>query len=350
MALDAPDEFPQSDVQPKQCKQCLAKFGYLVTPEGEWTKGFGPAFPSYPKLSIDVGGHEEKDGHTFYLIDCTVSRGGSAVGGHSWKTARRLCDIQVFSNAAAFLPDSYTDTFPYRGGLPGTTLDLNTWMQGVVESINAGSASALDVARTLQFLRGNTIDTPLVPFLKLSGFLALDADRWYEMPDSKKMPLPHLSLRVQSHEEKDGHTMYIVECALAPGKSPSGGGAGGEVKKWRAEHRLKQIREDWYERLGEMWPKFAEEVTEPFAGRGGLPGTSAALDAWVQGIAKVINERKMPPKAVAYSLQFLNIPLPQAAGVQLYAPRDGAPVNWTVDSTSKGGGYAGESTAFKRTS
>mmetsp|Transcript_35734 Transcript_35734/g.99899 ORF Transcript_35734/g.99899 Transcript_35734/m.99899 type:complete len:165 (+) Transcript_35734:1-495(+) len=124
------------------------------------------------------------------------------------------------------------------------------------------------------------------------------------------------------HEEVRGHTMYSLSCALRPprppGEGPSRPGAPdpSSERLWRVHRRLEQLRDDLHDyvksELGEAYGRLF--AATPFASRGGLPGTTAKLNAWVGTLAAVVNggpevgAAPVAPTLVAFVLSFLDAP------------------------------------------
>mmetsp|Transcript_55254 Transcript_55254/g.103594 ORF Transcript_55254/g.103594 Transcript_55254/m.103594 type:complete len:412 (-) Transcript_55254:192-1427(-) len=155
-------------------------------------------------------------------------------------------------------------------------------------------------------------------YLTVYGYRAVSKTTWNE-----EFLMPDIRLDVEEHMEQAGNTWYVIKCGL--NFTPLGeqlwtsctdGGVGAlpaESLQWQAPRRLQQLRGDLHDRLKYfMEEDFYAKVFEqtPFARHGGLPGTTARLQAWLARLAKAINSKEVPPQAVAITLLFLHAPLP----------------------------------------
>eukprot|EP00747_Dinoflagellata_sp_TGD_P221749 gnl/TRDRNA2_/TRDRNA2_93533_c0_seq1.p1 gnl/TRDRNA2_/TRDRNA2_93533_c0~~gnl/TRDRNA2_/TRDRNA2_93533_c0_seq1.p1 ORF type:complete len:223 (+),score=35.25 gnl/TRDRNA2_/TRDRNA2_93533_c0_seq1:137-805(+) len=114
-----------------------------------------------------------------------------------------------------------------------------------------------------------------------------------------KHPRGLLEISVETHEEVNGHTMYIIACSFC-----------GSRESWVCQKRLCEIREELHDdlkmRLGDFYGcHFAET---PFAMHGGLPGTTARLHAWFKTLAALMNSGDVMPNLCAFVLRFLDTP------------------------------------------
>lgn len=167
----------------------------------------------------------------------------------------------------------------------------------------------------------------VAPYLEDYGYEAADAASWRpgeagrssgswatswasKSSDTRRWPSrrggrPVLELRVVGHEEMKGHTMYTVECSLALRSAFR--------LDWQASRRLAQLRKDLLGRvkhtLGDAYPKRFGQT--PFASKGGLPGTTARLNAWFGALAACVNELATSPSVVGLALHFLDAPEPE---------------------------------------
>jgi len=155
--------------------------------------------------------------------------------------------------------------------------------------------------------------TPLAvpPFLEAYGYAAADADTWRVRPgsaearQSSESCVPAIQLGVSGHEEMDGHTLYTLSCAfiLEPLHI-----------EWSIKRRLVQLREELYTNvklvLGSDYTRHF--AATPFAHKGGVPGTTARLDAWFQSLAACINWGGASPSFVALALHYLEAPEPDS--------------------------------------
>jgi hypothetical protein len=118
----------------------LTAFGY----DGKWGDG------RWPKLKIEVLGHIEADGHTWYEVKNTLTL-PYLVEEISWLTFKRLWEfraklhdpIKKSINIQASQTHKYSSLFskaPFarHGGLPGTTHRLSEWSKRLTSLINNG--------------------------------------------------------------------------------------------------------------------------------------------------------------------------------------------------------------------
>lgn len=157
----------------------------------------------------------------------------------------------------------------------------------------------------------------VAPYLEEYGYAAVDATSW-RLSDLGKSPRPIFALKVVGHEEVDGHTMYTIECSLVLQTACR--------LDWQACRRLAQLREDLHDRvkdtLGDKYSKHFGQA--PFASKGGLPGTTARLNAWFGALAACVNRLEASPSVVALALHFLDAPEPEVPGDEDEADGDDA--------------------------
>lgn len=129
-------------------------------------------------LRIAVRGHEEVDGHTWYIIDSSIHQtyvqpqpqDGEEVQPQSpteiqWSTKKRLCDLreELHSKVKDLMGPAYAayfDSSPFArlGGPPGTTARLRAWLMKLAHCANEGALSASIQAYVLQFLEAPAPD------------------------------------------------------------------------------------------------------------------------------------------------------------------------------------------------
>lgn len=148
-------------------------------------------------------------------------------------------------------------------------------------------------------------------FLKKYGYAAVDLSSWAHAASHASSELsstwPQLHVNVEGHQEKDGHTWYLLECKL---DLPSN-----RTMPWLIEHRLRHLREHLYQPTCQaLESETAEGAVRlrkaPFALRGGLPGTSNRLRGWLAELAECINTGHCQPSLVSLALRFLSPPEP----------------------------------------
>lgn len=119
----------------------------------------------------------------------------------------------------------------------------------------------------------------------------------------KNCKAPELQINVTGHEEVRGHTSYIVKCTLLCVGLPD--------TDWRLSRRLSQFRQGLYYPVRTELGKglYGEWFAgTPFAHRGGVPGTTARLDAWCRVLSKMLSGRQLPLQLTALVLHFLDTP------------------------------------------
>lgn len=131
----------------------LRPFGFLALNDDQWQAGC-----VHPQLTITVGGHAERDSHTFYVLLCQLDR-GNGVSSHSWQVQHRLAHLrdQLHDRVKKDLGKSYAQHFgdaPFakKGGFSGTTERLQKWLQALGSCITQGDAPPALVAHVMEFM------------------------------------------------------------------------------------------------------------------------------------------------------------------------------------------------------
>jgi len=142
----------------------------------------------------------------------------------------------------------------------------------------------------------------VAPYLSKYGYFAIDHTNWNTNVSSVDMH-PVLSFRVAQHVEAARHTWYIVESRVGLHDE--------QHMHWLAPRRLEHLRKDLHDivksALGHnAYAKCFDGAR--FAPHGGLPGTTAHLRRWFDGLASCINFRVAPPLVVAVTFRFLEAP------------------------------------------
>eukprot|EP00927_Polykrikos_kofoidii_P069768 TRINITY_DN65383_c0_g1_i1.p1 TRINITY_DN65383_c0_g1~~TRINITY_DN65383_c0_g1_i1.p1 ORF type:complete len:305 (+),score=40.01 TRINITY_DN65383_c0_g1_i1:51-965(+) len=289
----------------------LLRFGYPCSPDcskwefslAEVSKG---ARAQWPKLEVDITGHEERDGHTWYMIKCTIDPVGRAP--KEWKLERRLKQIRedwhdVIKYNCGW--DGYNkqlpDHFASRGGLKGTTRALNEWAKGVARAMNMGKATPSVVRETLKFLE--VTSEPVEPtdvFLLRFGFACKADNKWFKFEGAKDV-WPVLTMEVRGFEEQNGQTVFAIHACLKPS-------TGDTELTWISRRSLEHIRHAW---SGVLSTDYDYAVTIPSAGYfADTEDIAGGIAEWVMELARGINERIVPPGALALTLRFLDAPAP----------------------------------------
>lgn len=178
-----PSSAVQLDVKARACReepqQYLWRFGYGRT-DGK----------PEPTLKIEVRGHEEDDGHTWYHIDASLSRivdeaiqvQAPATDGTeiAWSVRRRLCDLrdELHDRVKDMLGSSYASHFddtPFarHGGPPGTTARLREWLATLARCANRGVLEPKDLAYVLRCLEAPVPEASDLALLQAMGRCAV---------------------------------------------------------------------------------------------------------------------------------------------------------------------------------
>eukprot|EP00930_Biecheleria_cincta_P042499 TRINITY_DN29247_c0_g1_i2.p1 TRINITY_DN29247_c0_g1~~TRINITY_DN29247_c0_g1_i2.p1 ORF type:complete len:213 (-),score=39.52 TRINITY_DN29247_c0_g1_i2:73-711(-) len=112
-----------------------------------------------PELSLGVAGHCEEDGHTMYEISCALRPAEQKFSPTVWSCKRRLCHLRegLHDKVKDSLGEAYAAHFadaPFarRGGMPGTTARLGTWLGVLARCLSTGVLPADCCAQVLRFL------------------------------------------------------------------------------------------------------------------------------------------------------------------------------------------------------
>jgi len=142
------------DPDPAQLRGYLARYGYSAMDAASWE----PLPEAIPTLEVSVSGHEEQDGHTWYILGCSVFLPGIAEP-LSWEGRQRLAALRErwHDPVKATLGPNYDfhfggTPFASKGGLPGTTARLQGWCGTLVSCINRHAVPPSIVFLTFQFL------------------------------------------------------------------------------------------------------------------------------------------------------------------------------------------------------
>eukprot|EP00444_Apocalathium_aciculiferum_P010700 CAMPEP_0183388644 /NCGR_PEP_ID=MMETSP0370-20130417/4263_1 /TAXON_ID=268820 /ORGANISM="Peridinium aciculiferum, Strain PAER-2" /LENGTH=246 /DNA_ID=CAMNT_0025567641 /DNA_START=35 /DNA_END=773 /DNA_ORIENTATION=- len=140
----------------------LGKFGYLAESGAEGTHWKGDVseatLQAHPQLEIHVTGHAESEGHTQYLLHCSLSVSG--VRRLDWPLQKRLrilreelhCPIKEQLSPEIYEQYFGRTPFAHKGGFPGTTARLDSWCSALAECTNARGCSPGMVAMVLNVL------------------------------------------------------------------------------------------------------------------------------------------------------------------------------------------------------
>mmetsp|Transcript_70985 Transcript_70985/g.140962 ORF Transcript_70985/g.140962 Transcript_70985/m.140962 type:complete len:251 (-) Transcript_70985:57-809(-) len=178
-----PSSAVQLDVKARACReepqQYLWRFGY----------GRADGKPE-PTLKIEVNGHEEEDGHTWYNVSASLSRivdeaiqvAAPANDGTelAWSARRRLCDLreELHDRVKDMLGPDYATHFdetPFarHGGPPGTTARLRDWLTTLASCANRGALEPRVLAYVLRCLEAPVPEASDLALLQAMGRCAV---------------------------------------------------------------------------------------------------------------------------------------------------------------------------------
>jgi len=152
---------PLADGSQESCAATyLHSYKYVAANARSWQVRPGPK-GSGPQLTIALNRHEEMQGHTTYILECSLVLCGCL--NVQWEAPRRLVHLRQGLHGPfkqRLGPTKYRcnfagAAFAHRGGLPGTTTKLQRWLFALTSCINYGMCSPGDTAFVLHFL-----DTP----------------------------------------------------------------------------------------------------------------------------------------------------------------------------------------------
>jgi len=137
----------------------LREYGFPVLESNAWGQCFNT------KLQLDLEGHVEKAGHTWYLVNCSLQRladeYGQVPGSVAWQAPRRLQQLRGdlhnrlkhYSNDEEESYYSIFEETPFArlGGVRGTTDRLKAWLSCLSSAVNRLQMSPAEVAYVLLF-------------------------------------------------------------------------------------------------------------------------------------------------------------------------------------------------------
>jgi len=178
-----PSSAVQLDVNSRACRE--------EPPQYLWRFGYGRTDGKpEPTLRIEVNGHEEEDGHTWYTISASLSRlvneaiqvAAPASDGTDivWSVRRRLCDLrdELHDGVKEMLGSNYASHFdetPFarHGGLPGTTSRLREWLATLASCANRGVLEPKVLASVLRSLEAPVPEASDLALLQAMGRCAV---------------------------------------------------------------------------------------------------------------------------------------------------------------------------------
>eukprot|EP00928_Gymnodinium_smaydae_P076124 TRINITY_DN5910_c0_g1_i2.p1 TRINITY_DN5910_c0_g1~~TRINITY_DN5910_c0_g1_i2.p1 ORF type:complete len:429 (-),score=66.14 TRINITY_DN5910_c0_g1_i2:9-1235(-) len=139
-----------------------------------------------PSLRLDLEGHQELSGHTFYCVLCRLDGGRGQL---AWRVERRLNHLRegLYKPVLGSLRGAYSRLFseaPFalRGGPSGTSLRLTRWLKKLAECVNSQEIDPTLAAVVLQFL-----EAPRLPEHDLAlNFLQQQQQQQDDEPGSRE--------------------------------------------------------------------------------------------------------------------------------------------------------------------
>merc|ERR1712232_1215078 len=106
------------------------------------------------KISFDLLGRREFGGHTWYIVQCTLTEGEAIL---DWNAPRRLCMLRgglhdpIVTLFGASMYDKLFQAHPFarHGSLPGTSSRISLWLRLLGDLINDGTANPVIAAYVL---------------------------------------------------------------------------------------------------------------------------------------------------------------------------------------------------------
>eukprot|EP00930_Biecheleria_cincta_P061918 TRINITY_DN47466_c0_g1_i1.p1 TRINITY_DN47466_c0_g1~~TRINITY_DN47466_c0_g1_i1.p1 ORF type:complete len:291 (+),score=51.57 TRINITY_DN47466_c0_g1_i1:55-927(+) len=132
---------------------------------------------------------------------------------------------------------------------------------------------------------------------------------------------PVITLTLQGHAEVDGRTMYKILCKIRsmPQSGPNSANSAHDIV-WTRQARLADLREHLHDPLKDARPEEYKRIFKntPFASRGGIPGTTDRLNAWMATLASwCTTPHSMPASTISFILRFLQAPVPYSSEQEL---------------------------------
>eukprot|EP00929_Paragymnodinium_shiwhaense_P069985 TRINITY_DN35388_c0_g1_i1.p1 TRINITY_DN35388_c0_g1~~TRINITY_DN35388_c0_g1_i1.p1 ORF type:complete len:348 (+),score=58.33 TRINITY_DN35388_c0_g1_i1:216-1259(+) len=160
-----------------ECCDFLRWLGYDASSDSEWSEAHLARIAGKSNLHLDINlvGHEEIEGHTWYTIHCKMFKPDGQQHGEpsaepvQWVRHRRLIHLreELHDAVRCRLSDQeYQEHFgstPFAryGGFPGTTARLSAWCRALATALNAGVLPPSLAATTLMVLSVPVKDSAL---------------------------------------------------------------------------------------------------------------------------------------------------------------------------------------------
>lgn len=184
---------------------------------------------------------------------------------------------------------------------------------GAEEIARREKAAEVAIKAATKLLDGSELSEYLICF----GHEATSGSQWNEAHLERVRENNQLVLEVAlvGSDRVDGHTWYVLECALWKPMVDFG------RAEWQIHRRLTHMREGLHDVIKEQMglEQYARHFgSTPFAQRGGFwGGTEERLRSWCQNLARCVNSGEAPPAVTATALRFFGAPPKNPAVVAL---------------------------------
>eukprot|EP00747_Dinoflagellata_sp_TGD_P214759 gnl/TRDRNA2_/TRDRNA2_87568_c0_seq1.p1 gnl/TRDRNA2_/TRDRNA2_87568_c0~~gnl/TRDRNA2_/TRDRNA2_87568_c0_seq1.p1 ORF type:complete len:363 (+),score=60.82 gnl/TRDRNA2_/TRDRNA2_87568_c0_seq1:32-1120(+) len=149
------DFYASSLVAPATIGQYLTSHGYPRDSSNWLWSEFPFEKGRHPVISLSVEGHEESEGHTWYIVKCSFVWPSKRT--IRWTVRRRLMHLREHllervRDTCECYNELFHDTpFAMRMGPPGTTLRLQAWCAKLATAMNSGKANPTLTVIVLHF-------------------------------------------------------------------------------------------------------------------------------------------------------------------------------------------------------
>lgn len=203
----------------------LRKYGYEPDGLTSWKAGASDA----PLLRLQVNGHEERDGHTWYQLECGLS--SARIRPLLWKVSRRLMQLreELHDKVKTSLGSDYNEhfgatPFAHMGAPRGTTARLNGWCGTLATCISNMTLPPVLVAPLLQ-----SLEAPAPPSLigstigsASSSVASKIKERWSSTKESAKASFDQA--QVSAAQTVQGASLSAAKANPQAAKAVSGAG------------------------------------------------------------------------------------------------------------------------------
>lgn len=148
----------QADIEQDTLIPFLGQYGYSAQDGSTWqSAAASSSADNTPLLSLHVTGHEERDGHTWYRVVCSLA--SAKLKPLNWQVMRRLVQLreELHDPVKSSLGRSYDSyfgktPFAHMGGPRGTTARLDAWCDALASCINLTNCQPQVVGLALRFV------------------------------------------------------------------------------------------------------------------------------------------------------------------------------------------------------